>query len=342
MIYKRPITRSFFLAIVQLTLDNKRMKLNLFAVNANLLKRTGAAVLDLFLWLMASLLLLSYLFGPLYDAQYGTSLLSRQFVAYQEASYLYATNEETNQLVNLDLEDLPTAIYDYYSIFKDGKVYEPTTPAFEFSNAWFNEEILNVSATDSIFELVSGDAKVVAVIKANTEQITIDEFYTEAYRQALIDFNTYPPFSSLVNLINGYFLEIIGYSALVSFIIFYLLIPLFAKQGQTLGKRASQLMVVNDRGYFIQWWQLPVRSLVLAGTLFTAIYTIFGSLLLSYTLMVFTKYYRSANDFIGLTRVVDKKASVIFIDEQSMLAYEHQLTKDEPTSLDAKPSPYLK
>jgi uncharacterized RDD family membrane protein YckC len=311
-------------------------------VNANLLKRTGAAVLDLFLWLMASLLMLSYLFGPLYDAQYGTSLLSRQFVAYQEASYLYATNEETNQLVNLDLEDLPTAIYDYYSIFKDGKVYEPTTPAFEFSNAWFNEEILNVSATDSIFELVNGDANVVAVIKANTEQITIDEFYTEAYRQALIDFNTYPPFSSLVNLINGYFLEIIGYSALVSFIIFYLLIPLFAKQGQTLGKRASQLMVVNDRGYFIQWWQLPVRSLVLAGTLFTAIYTIFGSLLLSYTLMVFTKYYRSANDFIGLTRVVDKKASVIFIDEQSMLAYEHQLTKDEPTSLDAKPSPYLK
>jgi hypothetical protein len=57
---------------------------------------------------------------------------------------------------------------------------------------------------------------------------------------------------------------------------------------------------------------------------------------------VFTKHYRSANDFIGLTRVVDKKASKIFIDEQSMLAYEHQLTKDEPTSLDAKPSPYLK
>ncbi len=342
MLYKRPITRSFFLAILHRTLDNKSMKLNLFAVNANLLKRTGAAVLDLFLWLMTSLLLLSYLFGPLYDAQYGTSQLSREFVVYQEASYLYATNEETNQLVNLDLADLPTAIYDYYSIFKDGKVYEPNTPAFEFSNAWFNEEILEVSASGSIFELVDADVNVVAVIKANTEQITIDEFYTEAYREALIDFNTYPPFSSLVNLINGYFLEIIAYSALVSFIIFYIIIPLFAKQGQTLGKRASQLMVVNDRGYFIQWWQLPVRSLVLAVTLYTAIYTIFGSLLLSYTLMVFTKHYRSANDFLGLTRVVDKKASVIFIDEQSMLAYEHQLTKDQPTSLDAKPSPYLK
>jgi hypothetical protein len=58
--------------------------------------------------------------------------------------------------------------------------------------------------------------------------------------------------------------------------------------------------------------------------------------------MVFTKQYRSANDFIALTRVVDKKASVIFVDEQSMLAYEHQLTKDEPSSSDVKPSPYLK
>jgi uncharacterized RDD family membrane protein YckC len=145
-----------------------------------------------------------------------------------------------------------------------------------------------------------------------------------------------------VNLINGYFLEIIGYSSLVSFIIFYILVPLAARHGQTLGKRLSQLMVVNDKGYFMQWWQLPLRSMVLAATLFTALYTIFGSLLLSYTLMVFTKYYRSANDFIALTRVVDKKASVVFKGEQDMLAYEHQLTKDQPTSLDAQPSRYLK
>ena len=318
------------------------MKLNPFAVNANLLKRTGAAVLDLFLWLITSLLLLSYLFGPLYDAQYGTSQLSRQVFAYQEESHLYAVDEETNQLVNLDLQDVPTAIYSYYSMFKDGKVYTAGEPAFVFSVAWFNDNVLKVTTTDSLFTLVNGDNNVLAVVKAGIEEIDLDEFYTEAYRQALIDFNTYPPFSSLVNLINGYFLEIIGYSALVSFIIFYLFVPLAARQGQTLGKRASQLMVVNDKGYFMQWWQLPIRSMVLGVTIFTAIYTIFGSLLLSYTLMVFTKFYRSANDYIALTRVVDKKASVVFKDEQGMLAYEHQLTKDQPTSLDAQPSRYLK
>jgi len=248
----------------------------------------------------------------LYDAQYGTTQLSDQFVAYQEASYLYATDEVSNQLVNLDLTDVPEALYQYYSIFKDGKVYQVDEPAFEFSNEWFNENVLNINETDTLFELVNNDPTVVAVIKTGLSQTEIDAFYTEAYRLALVDFNTYPPFSSLVNLINGYFLEIIGYSAVLSFLIFYI-----------------RIMVVTDKGYTMKWWQLPLRSLVLAATLVTALYTIFGSLLLSYTLMVFTKGYRSANDFLSSTKIVDQKSSKIFVDEQTLLAYENQLERGQ-------------
>lgn len=306
------------------------MKTNPFAVHANLLKRTGAAVLDLFLWLISSLILLSYVFGPLYDAQYGTTQLSAQFVAYQEASYLYATDDVSNQLVNLDLADVPDAIYQYYSVFKNGKVYNPSEPAFEFSISWYNINVLNVQEVDPIFELVNTDINVIAVLKDGVAQTDIDAFYTEAYRLALIDFNTYPPFASLVSLINGYFLEIIGYSALLSFLIFYVLIPLLFKQGITLGKKASGIIVVTDKGYTMKWWQLPIRSLVLAATLITAIYTIFGSLLLSYTLMVFTKGYRSANDFLALTKIVDQKTSKIFDNEQLLLAYENQLERGKP------------
>ena len=305
------------------------MKINPFAVPANLLKRTGAAVLDLFLWLISSLILLSYVFGPLYDAQYGTTQLSAQFVAYQEASYLYATDETSNQLVNLELADVPDAIYQYYAVFKNNKVYAPSEPAFEFSIAWYNTEVLEVMEADTLFELVNTDINTLAILKDGVSQTDIDAFYTEAYRVALIDFNTYPPFSSLVNLINGYFLEIIGYSSLVSFIIFYILIPLLFKQGITIGKKASGIMVVTDKGYTMKWWQLPIRSLVLAATLITAIYTIFGSLLLSYTLMVFTKGYRSANDFLALTKIVDQKTSKIFDNEQLLLAYENQLGRGQ-------------
>ena len=88
-------------------------------------------------------------------------------------------------------------------------------------------------------------------------------------------------------------------------------------------------MVVTDKGYTMKWWQLPLRSLVLAATLVTALYTIFGSLLLSYTLMVFTKGYRSANDFLSSTKIVDQKSSKIFVDEQTLLAYENQLERGQ-------------
>lgn len=305
------------------------MKINTYLVNAPLLRRTGAAILDLVMWLLTSLLLLSYVFGPLYDAQYGTTQLSNQFVAFQQASYLYATDEETNQLVNLDVGDVPTALINYYSIFKQGKVYTPGEPAFQYSTAWFNETILEAQVPSSIFTLVNDDPTQLAVVKAGITQDTIDSFYTDAYREALIDFNSYPPFAALVTLINRYFLEIIGYASLVSFVMFYFIIPFAFGQGQTLGKRASQLQVVNALGYRMKWWQLPIRSVVLGVTLFTALYTIFGSLLLSYTLMVFTKGYRSGNDFLGSTRVVDKKNSLVFEDEQALLAYESKLNQGE-------------
>ncbi|MFZ9782344.1 MAG: RDD family protein, partial [Bacilli bacterium] len=180
---------------------------------------------------------------------------------------------------------------------------------------------------------VNNDLTVLAVVKDGIDQTDLDGFYTEAYRQALIDFNTYPPFNSLVALINGYFIEIIIYSVSISFVIFYLILPLSLKRGQTLGKRLSGLIVVNDKGYAMQWWQLPLRSVVLGVTLFTALYTVFGSLLLSYTLMVFTKGYRSANDFLGLTKIVDGKTSKIFKTESEMLAYEHTLTSQESDQL---------
>jgi uncharacterized RDD family membrane protein YckC len=309
------------------------MKTNPFAMPANLMRRTGAAILDLFLWFVTSLLLLSYVFGPLYDAQYGTTQLSNQFVAFQQASYLYNQDETTNQLVNLDVADVPEALLNYYAEFKDGKVYETGSAAFTFSIQWYNETILKVNEPTSFFQLVNDDLTVLAVVKDGIDQTDLDGFYTDAYRQALIDFNTYPPFSSLVALINGYFIEIIIYSVSISFVIFYLIVPLALKRGQTLGKRLSGLIVVNDKGYAMQWWQLPLRSVVLGVTLFTALYTVFGSLLLSYTLMVFTKGYRSANDFLGLTKIVDGKTSKIFKSESEMLAYEHTLTNQESNQL---------
>lgn len=59
------------------------MEQNQFAVNGNLLKRSGAAILDFIVFTLVSLFLISSAIGPFYDSQYDTSSLSEQFTTYQ-------------------------------------------------------------------------------------------------------------------------------------------------------------------------------------------------------------------------------------------------------------------
>lgn len=304
------------------------MNQNPFAVNANLLKRTGAAILDFVFFITSSLLLLSYVFGPLYQQQYNTSALADELTAYQLASYLYVEDTDTDLLRNLTDAEMPLGIYQYYAQFKDGKLYQPDTPVFDFSIPWFNENVLKINDSDAIFTLNQGDPTVVAIAKVGVSSTDLAVFYQAAYRTALTDFNQYPPFSSLVTLINQYFLEVVMWSMGVAMVFYYLLMPLALRNGQTIGKKVLGLAVVTKAGYRIQWWQPLVRFLVMVITFFTAPATVFGSVLISYTLMVFSKKNRSGNDFLAQTSVIFLKQSLVFANEEGLLAY--QKTLDNP------------
>jgi uncharacterized RDD family membrane protein YckC len=305
------------------------MNQNTFAVNANLLKRTGAAALDFLFFISSSLLLISYVFGPIYDQQFGTAQLATELSAYQQASYLYVEDSETNQLRNLSLDEAPTGIYQYYADFKNQKIYPPSTEPFVFTVAWYNENILEINQADSLFVLDQEDVNLLAIVKTGVTEESLNSFYTEAYRTALIDLGQYPPFSELVTLINRYFLEVVSYSTAIAVLVYYLLIPLLLKDGQTLGKKTLGLAVVNQYGYRVQWWQMLVRFLVLLITFYTAPISVFGSILISYTLMIFSKRNRSANDFLAFTRVIQMKQSLIFKDEKAFEEYQKGLGINE-------------
>jgi uncharacterized RDD family membrane protein YckC len=89
------------------------------------------------------------------------------------------------------------------------------------------------------------------------------------------------------------------------------------------------LSVVTKEGYTLALWQKVVRFVAIMVTFVLAIYTVFGSILISYTFMIFTKNYRSLHDFVSFTKVVDDKQSKIFTSETNLLSYEdnfNQLT----------------
>jgi uncharacterized RDD family membrane protein YckC len=304
------------------------MEQNQFAVNGNLLKRSGAAILDFIVFTLATLFLISSAIGPIYDNQYNTSQLSDQFTAYQLASYLYAEDETTEQVLFVSNGEIPDAIYNYYAEFKNGKLYLEETEPFVFSNAWYNETILNINEEGTFFELNQGDSNVRASERTDLseeEQALLLNFYTNAFNDALADLANYEPYVALAQQINAYFIEILAIGASISMLIFYLLFPLLLKEGRTLGKLALNLSVVNKDGYHLAWWQHLLRFIGLTITFVLAIYTILGSILVSYTFMIFTKNYRSLHDFLAITRVIDRKQSLIFTKEAQLLDYKASL-----------------
>lgn len=310
------------------------MEQNQFAVNGNLLKRSGAAILDFIVFTLVSLFLISSAIGPFYDSQYDTSTLSEQFTTYQTASYLYAEDESSGQVLFVANEAIPDAIYQYYSEFKNGKVYLEETEPFVFSNEWYNETILKINEEGTFFELVEGDTTVRAVERSNLsedEQGLLATFYTNAFNDALADLATYEPYVTLAQQINQFFLEILAIAASISVIIFYFLVPLLLKEGRTLGKLALGLSVVNKDGYYLAWWQHLLRFMAFTATLVLGIYTILGSILISYTFMIFTKNYRSLHDFVAMTRVVDRKQSLLFHREEQLLDYKASLDTSNPS-----------
>ena len=298
------------------------MKNNTFTVNANLFKRSSAAILDFIAFVVLGLSIISFVIGPIYDNNFDTSSLSEEFLALQKASALYVENEDSNQVLLVESENYPTVVYQYYSEFKNNKMMGEETVPFVFSNAWFNTTILEVNASDSLFELVNGDLTLIAVPKAAVTSADITAFYTVAYDNALKDLAQYAPYRELAREINRYFIEILSIAFLISGILLYLIIPLLTKHSQTLGKLVLGLSVVTKEGYTLALWQKTIRFIILMATFVLAIYTVFGSILISYTFMIFTKNYRSIHDFVSFTKVVDDKQSKIFKSEANLLSYE--------------------
>ena len=298
------------------------MKNNTFTVNANLFKRSSAAILDFIVFVVLGLSLISFVIGPIYDNNFDTSSLSEEFLALQKASALYVENEDSNQVLLVESENYPAVVYQYYSEFKNNKMMGEETVPFVFSNAWFNTTILEVNASDSLFELVNGDLTLVAVPKVAVISADITAFYTVAYDNALKDLAQYAPYRDLAREINRFFIEILSIAFLISGILLYLIIPLLTKHSQTLGKLVLGLSVVTKEGYTLALWQKVIRFIILMATFVLAIYTVFGSILISYTFMIFTKNYRSIHDFVSFTKVVDDKQSKIFKTEASLLSYE--------------------
>ena len=129
----------------------------------------------------------------------------------------------------------------------------------------------------------------------------------------------------------------------ISMLIFFFAIPMFMKNGETLGKLFFHLGLVNKLGYKVNRLQVVIRFFSMT-TLVIAVVLIFGInlwtlggitvlALASYGFAVFGKDHKALHDYVAGTIVIDKRRSTIFRNVDEMYAFEANVNAVKPIDM---------
>lgn len=333
------------------TINNSTKKVaieNLDIQPASILKRFGATIIDLVI-----LFIIYFLFGlvsrPILTAATNFNDLNAALKVEQKKSHLtkldgvllddYSNIDEVdfvqndNGTVYVDVEDYAEATYLFYTDYM-ARNYDGAED--KYSHEWYLNNILLINTESSLFEKISEnegeiDLTMFASDSSSEEPIVYDDFVPVGVKykadvtpQEISEFNitiysgaiTELNRLDLVSDINMLLIMESMMLFVVSGSIVYLAVPLFLRNGQTLGKKILGIGVTDRYGY-----KLGTLSLVLRFFAFLVLYLLtldinvlitFIIAFVSLTMTTFTKKMRSLHDFIASTRVVDLKKGIVY------------------------------
>lgn len=206
---------------------------------------------------------------------------------------------------------------------------------------------LVVKKGPQIFEYQKGEGDVILydqlpVLKTSVSDVAALHYYfisetenTEGnyyvYSYAVTDLYSTNYFNSAyTEMYNWYYTFPIIVSFALSALIFYFIIPILTKNGQTLGKLSFHIGLVNKLGYQYKKVQLIPRffftvlllvtgyiiSLFFAYSLFVFLAIATLLLLVSYCIAVFTTEHKAIHDYFAGTIVIDLRQSTWFKDAE--------------------------
>ena len=108
-------------------------------------------------------------------------------------------------------------------------------------------------------------------------------------------------------------------------LIFYFIIPICSKNGESIGKYILGLGVLSADGYVLKkYHHIPRYISLFVIELAGGILSFGGLFLVTYVMFCFSKKRRSIHDFCGNSVVIDKKASVWFVDKDQEYRYNYK------------------
>ena len=282
----------------------------------SLMRRIGSGLLDLlFIFILLALIELlaaAVLFRPLgyYDAQSNIDTIFAE-------SGLYLRQNGFNVQISNAYDD-NKSIEENYDI-PITKFYTENPRCQEKNKL---ADYVQAKLDSGLYERnASGD--LVKLDKVSDEDLKT--FYEKEYEKALSFLGQDPVYVEAVNKT----FNIMVYSMLISFLIsagvFYFLIPLLRKNGETLGQIICKICLVDARNVSrVKKIQVVLRSLVVVVLNFLIpfwVFIFFGHVtmvpfLVTFAMMCLIKYNRSVQDFASFTQVIKKFEVYRFNDRQ--------------------------
>lgn len=303
---------------------NNEKKLNNEIYKAPVIRRLLAFLTDIFLLLLLFLSFNQFVYTPVFE---NNSTLNQNVELYRNRlkdSNLYTTDNTTS--VPFKITDLKNKMNknDYIDKLDDSIELFYTN----FSNEYIKIELYNNSKIDSnLFTINNGEFLRKDIISNDT----YISFFESEYDKAVNLMNKYDDVVlNNASIINKYFVTIISLSLLTSILILYLIFPLIFKDGETIGKKLLGIGVVSLKdGFRIKVSQKIIRFMsFLIFEVILSVLLVGIPLIVSFSMMFFSKNNMTIHDQLAATICVDKKVSLIYKDFDEFIKHEEILLKN--------------
>lgn len=256
---------------------------------------------------------------------------------YIERIYYYYHNFKTNVDIELPTNGEYDPINDHFASPEYNQEINGVLPVDLYTNEWFSKEILQVEEADSFFEIASESESYLASIKVkegsnNSDVIT---FLKNRAYEATGDMYHSDYFQAIEKQIEKiqYFIFLPPFA--ISYGIFFILIPLLFKDGQTLGKKTMAVAVISFDGYSAKKRQIFFREVLLFIVIFllgivvgiglTSFAIISAGVVLLFIGTLIPKNKRSIFDYAAYTIVIDSNHSVWFKNKVDEARHQQEL-----------------
>lgn len=252
-------------------------------------------------------------------------------------------------------------LYYYYHDYKVGRniempgdKFDPQQDHFEppteylisdYTNQQFSNDILDITNENTYFVIDTSIDNYVESIKlkdsSEENYKNVIKYLKQKSNKACEDFYYSSYYSNIMNNIKGIQLFMVLPPFAISYGIYFVMLPLLLKDGQTLGKKTLNIAVISTQNYTVKKRQILFRELILfvyiglstfvIGIGLTSLATLGVGILLLFLATLISKEHRSPHDYAAMTKVVDVKHSTWFdsqeAENKANLAFDEKMQK---------------